>query len=95
MIEGGSKFTPWPIQDFYNPIGPDETLEKATRKLNDAVFQIREWQTLMNIFGYKGWTDPLTGDLHIIVRHGKLVSAEHIGDAVEVAQHDYQKDEKC
>lgn len=82
MIIGFSRFDPFPLE---RPFGSreEDPLKTVTDKINNAIESIRTWQTLMNIMGYQSWTDPLTQDLHIVIKQGRLLEAEHIGDAAE------------
>lgn len=84
-MQGQSNFDPFPIEGPYcQSFGPNERLEYATNKINEAITMIREWQTIMNIMGYKGWTEPLTGDIHVVLKFQKIIAANHIGEAAEL-----------
>lgn len=83
MINGFSRFDP------FIPVGPfdsnsDNSLEKVTDRINEAIETIRTWQTIMNVMAVKQWQDPITKDVHIVLRYGKLLSVEHVGEAAEV-----------
>lgn len=66
-----------------------ERFETERDKINEQIDHISEWRTLMNIFNMKGWTDPLDGDVHLVLRRKGLVSAQDICDAVEVSARAY------
>ena len=86
-MNGFSKFDPFPIEGPYaKQYAPDEKISEVTDNINRAVASIREWQTLMNIMGFNSWQDPLTKDIHIVIRHGKMREATHIGEAAEIVK---------
>ena len=87
MIKGVSNFNPKPIQGSallgFSQKSEEQLLDQTIKNINEASAIIREWQTLMNIFAMKGWEDPLTGDVHIVLKYSKIAHCDHIGDAVE------------
>lgn len=83
MIRGFSKFDPWPVQSPFKPESFESQVRQAAQKINQTVEVINQWCTLMNIFEFHGWDEPLTGDLHLVVKASKLRVADHVGEAVE------------
>ncbi len=72
------------VYSFERPF--ENTALELAEKIKNEIHIIEEWRTIMNIFSYKGWEDPLTGDVHIVLSRDKMVSARHIGDAAEIVE---------
>jgi len=88
MIDGISKFDVTYMKEVSPLLGNTfkDPVEEMTKKIIEAQAQIRSWQTIMNIMEFNEWQCPLTGDVHIVLKYGKIVGCNHIGSAAEIVE---------
>lgn len=73
-----------PFKDLYSDSpNIDGHFNELARRMNEQVMIINEWMTLMNIMEMKSWNDPITGDIHIILRASAMLEGNHIADCVK------------
>jgi len=81
MIKGIGGFNPFESDD---PLFRQEpAFEQFVQRMSKQLAYIQNWQTLMNIMEFKQWGDPITQEVHLVLRPSKLAAVEHIGEAVE------------